>query len=421
MNRLKPRRDRHWDPTAQLEGDREPLHLHVRKVHRHRWRRRAWAFLVPLALLGLGALAVYPILSGRTTEPIEARQLALKAVEAAREANAAHWVPAEMAQLESAYQTAVQEERGQAARIIFFRDFAGVSAAYLAVHKLGRQTTEAAQDRYAQVVIDAQAAIRKAEGTLRSANHAADRMPFPRGGRMMLQTARIHLSEAGIFLDQKDPEQAAERAAVAMGEAQAACRAALPLAARFADGEQVRTWRRMIDETIGWSRRAGAAAVIVYKEKNLLHLYRDGKLVRSYVADMGSNSIAQKFNGGDRATPEGRYKITSKKGHGQSRYYKAMLLNYPNDEDRRRFEAARRAGRVARGTGLGGLIEIHGEGGRGEDWTLGCVALSNRDIDDLYSRVDVGTPVTIVGGDGRGGNFSDLMPMLSDPDSSKVP
>jgi L,D-peptidoglycan transpeptidase YkuD (ErfK/YbiS/YcfS/YnhG family) len=377
--------------------------------------------VVPLLLLGLGALAAYPILSGRTSEPLEAHQLALKAVEAARDANAAHWVPAEMAKLEAAYLTTVQEERGQASRIIFFRDFAGVSQAYLGVHKLGRQTTEAAQDRYAQVVLDAQEAVRKAERTLRSANLAADRMPFPRGGRMMLQTARIHLSEAGLFLDQRDPEQAAERAAVAMGEAQASCRAALPLAARFADGEQIRTWRRMIDDTIAWSRRTGAAAIVVYKEKNQLHLYRGGKLARSYVADMGSNSISQKFNGGDRATPEGRYKITSKKGHGQSRYYKAMLLNYPNDEDRRRFDQARRQGRVSSGTGLGGLIEIHGEGGLGNDWTLGCIALSNRDIDDLYSRVDAGTPVTIVGGDGRGGNFSDLMPMLSDPDSAKVP
>jgi len=49
------------------------------------------------------------------------------------------------------------------------------------------------------------------------------------------------------------------------------------------------------------------------------------------------------------------------------------------------------------------------------------VALSNRDIDDLFSRVEVGTPVTIVGGDGRGGAFSDLMPMLADPDSVPVP
>jgi len=62
----------------------------------------------------------------------------------------------------------------------------------------------------------------------------------------------------------------------------------------------------------------------------------------------------------------------------------------------------KRAGQLPRGAALGGLIEIHGEGGRGKDWTKGCVALSNDDIDDLYRKVGVGTPVTIVGGDGRG-------------------
>ena len=52
--------------------------------------------------------------------------------------------------------------------------------------------------------------------------------------------------------------------------------------------------------------------------------------------------------------------------------------------------------------GIGGLIEIHGEGGRGRDWTRGCVALANPDIDDLFRHVEVGTPVTIVGSDEPG-------------------
>ena len=85
-----------------------------------------------------------------------------------------------------------------------------------------------------------------------------------------------------------------------------------------------------------------------------------------------------------------------------SNYYKALALNYPNDEDRAEFDRLRRAGRIPRGTSLGGLIEIHGEGGRGRDWTKGCVALANQDMDDLFRRIGVGTPVTIVGGDGQG-------------------
>ena len=73
------------------------------------------------------------------------------------------------------------------------------------------------------------------------------------------------------------------------------------------------------------------------------------------------------------------------------------MINYPNDEDRKNFLEARQKGWIPRRSRLGGLIEIHGEGGRKEDWTLGCVALRNPDMDRLFEQVQVGTPVTIVG------------------------
>jgi L,D-peptidoglycan transpeptidase YkuD (ErfK/YbiS/YcfS/YnhG family) len=73
------------------------------------------------------------------------------------------------------------------------------------------------------------------------------------------------------------------------------------------------------------------------------------------------------------------------------------MLDYPNPEDRARYRALVRSGRVSRRHGIGGDIEIHGKGGRGQDWTQGCVALENSDMDDLVPRVRVGTPVTIVG------------------------
>ncbi len=127
------------------------------------------------------------------------------------------------------------------------------------------------------------------------------------------------------------------------------------------------------------------------------------------MAELGYNSIGNKNRAGDSATPEGRGRITVKKDVGQSGYHMALLLDYPNEEDRRRFAAAKRAGRIPKGASLGNLIEVHGEGGRGKDWTKGCVALTNRDIADLFDRVRVGTPVTIVGGDGNGGTFTRLV------------
>ncbi|MFH1679588.1 MAG: L,D-transpeptidase, partial [Candidatus Eisenbacteria bacterium] len=57
----------------------------------------------------------------------------------------------------------------------------------------------------------------------------------------------------------------------------------------------------------------------------------------------------------------------------------------------------------------GGLIEIHGDGGRGNDWTKGCVALSNEHMDRIFDAAAIGTPVTIIGSDGDGGVFKELV------------
>lgn len=178
-------------------------------------------------------------------------------------------------------------------------------------------------------------------------------------------------------------------------------------ASRYVDRRLVAGWRRMAAETITWSKSTGAKAIVVYKDDHRLTLYDDGGPVRSYPADLGYRAVNDKLRSGDAATPEGKYRVTSRKIH--SLYHLALLLDYPNAEDRARFDQLKREGAIPRSAGIGGLIEIHGEGGRGKDWTRGCVALSNPDMEDLFSRVAVGTPVTIVGSDGRGGVFTDLV------------
>ena len=151
-------------------------------------------------------------------------------------------------------------------------------------------------------------------------------------------------------------------------------------------------WRHWIDETVAQSRAAGGSAVIVDKAGHRAYVVRAGKIVQTYRCDLGYNSARQKMYAGDGATPEGKYRVTNV--IGRSHYYKALRLNYPNADDLRRHADARRK-KVVRGS-VGGLIEIHGSGGRNEDWTMGCIALTNNDIDDLLRRVGVGTPVTIV-------------------------
>jgi murein L,D-transpeptidase YafK len=145
--------------------------------------------------------------------------------------------------------------------------------------------------------------------------------------------------------------------------------------------------------------------ILVDKLKHKCYVYRGGVMVRAFDVDLGG-TLWDKMHSGDRATPEGMYRIVKKRPQGDTIYYKALLINYPNDEDRAQFAIAKQKGWISRRAGIGSLIEIHGEGGRKEDWTLGCVALANRDMDVLYQLVSVGTPVTIVGTISRPGRIS---------------
>ena len=89
--------------------------------------------------------------------------------------------------------------------------------------------------------------------------------------------------------------------------------------------------------------------------------------------------------------------MAAKRGRGQTQYYRALLLDYPNQEDRRRFLTDRKKGKIPAFRDIGGQIEIHGVDNELMAQTLGCVMLENPQMAVLFDRVDNGTPVTIVG------------------------
>lgn len=169
------------------------------------------------------------------------------------------------------------------------------------------------------------------------------------------------------------------------------------LHSRFADPGLRRQWQAWANETIAQSRRDGSRVILVDKLNRRLDLFHGGVRVRSYPAELGANGLRRKQHYGDRATPEGIYRVVDLKSGRRTKYYKALLIDYPNQEDRWRFEAARRSGTIPWRVGIGNLIEIHGAGGEGTDWTDGCVALTNQDMDEVFAASRLGTLVTIVG------------------------
>ncbi|TPW04581.1 MAG: ErfK/YbiS/YcfS/YnhG family protein, partial [bacterium] len=154
-------------------------------------------------------------------------------------------------------------------------------------------------------------------------------------------------------------------------------------------------WKKWARDTIEWSRENRSHAIIVRKLEHRCDVYFAGQLKTSFPAELGLRWMGQKLRAGDHVTPEGRYRVINKKNG--SRYYRALEINYPNSEDEIRFRLGKKTGKIPGRASIGGLIEIHGNGGRGKDWTQGCVALTNGNMDKLFAMASVGTPVTIVG------------------------
>ena len=100
---------------------------------------------------------------------------------------------------------------------------------------------------------------------------------------------------------------------------------------------------------------------------------------------------------GDHATPEGIYKVVKMKTGSKTRYYKSLTINYPNEDDEASFNAMKKSGSISKRSKIGGLIQIHGFGGKGVHWTQGCIALENKDMDKIYNLARINTPVIIIG------------------------
>lgn len=136
-------------------------------------------------------------------------------------------------------------------------------------------------------------------------------------------------------------------------------------------------------------------SLVIYKAERKMKTFAKGKLVKTYHIALGSNAIGKKQFQGDGKTPEGLYFIDGK--NPNSDYHKNLGISYPNSQD---TEHARKNGRSP-----GGDIKIHGYPNGythfdiknlAKDWTIGCIAVTNKEIDELYQTVPIGTPVLIL-------------------------
>ncbi len=146
--------------------------------------------------------------------------------------------------------------------------------------------------------------------------------------------------------------------------------------------------------------RKDSMTIFISKSNYMLQLRYRGRIIRAYKAVFGPNPLQNKLMEGDRNTPEGVFRIASK--NGASKYDKFMGLNYPNDSSFARFNKLKASGALPASARIGGDVGIHGIWPGGDDmiqlgigWTDGCIALKNKDVEELFSMVGVGTKVII--------------------------
>jgi len=140
-----------------------------------------------------------------------------------------------------------------------------------------------------------------------------------------------------------------------------------------------------------------ASKIVVVKSKRALVLLDEAQnIISRHRISLGKNSLGTKLKQGDYKTPEGTYRITIKRS--DPKYYKEMLISYPNNEDRERSKAL--------GFNPGGGVTIHAQvpwnwDGHGNDftlsndWTEGCISVTNEGMDMIWDNIGLGTTIEI--------------------------
>jgi lipoprotein-anchoring transpeptidase ErfK/SrfK len=140
--------------------------------------------------------------------------------------------------------------------------------------------------------------------------------------------------------------------------------------------------------------------IVIDKSSYELYVYDRLGWFATYPVVFGNNSLDDKKMEGDRKTPEGSFKIANKRVH--EKWDRYMGLDYPTAESLAKFNMRKRRGEIPASASPGGGVGIHGTWPHDDyvidnfkNWTNGCISLKNEDVEDLYSYVPVGTPVTI--------------------------
>lgn len=351
-------------------------------------------FLVFFILVLLsGSVFIYLVMTA-ANPPIDSINECHEAISRAKKVEAEKYAPVLLTQSQSLYQSAMREWQYQNERWFITRDYSIVLSLTTQAKQKAEEAVSKSMDIKSSMHQDISTSLASIGKKVRNYERNYSQLPLDKSVRKNFNSGKL------IYLECKEAYERGEYTGV--GEKLKRADALISQSVKKSHGyledyfRNFSSWKKWAGETIEWSSSNGAAAIIVDKFARKCFVYNGGQLKKEFNIELGPNWMGTKLYKGDKATPEGRYYITRKKSHRQTKYYKALLINYPNEEDERRYAENVRKGLIPK-RGTGNLIEIHGDGGKGINWTEGCVAMTNEDIDILFNLSSVGTPVTIVG------------------------
>jgi murein L,D-transpeptidase YafK len=162
----------------------------------------------------------------------------------------------------------------------------------------------------------------------------------------------------------------------------------------------IHTFSRTMKRSRSGEAPVGHVSIVIDKSDYILSVYDEKGWYATYPVVFGNNDLEDKKMEGDKNTPEGSFRIVNKKIH--QKWYRFLALDYPTRDSWDKFNKRKQAGEIPSSASIGGGVGIHGTWphedfviDKYKNWTNGCIAMKNEDVDDVYSYTPVGTQVTI--------------------------
>ena len=356
---------------------------------------KKFILIIPILLIGLVLIFNYQKKSQENDDLFEQITVVRKQIVDTRNNNALNFAPIDYQKAIAAYDSAMLYWNIENEKFFLVRDYrlCHIWADKAAI--LAGEAKQKSNNNFGNSKVEIQQIIANIEKELKLYQQFYNKIPQPESIRKSFTNASIQYREALLLFENNDHQKSIVKLKEALKN--------LVKCNEYCDNKvnnyfaDYHIWKQLVANGIANSKKQKNACVIVDKFSRKCYLYKNGMVAASYDVDLGENWMCNKKYQGDLATPEGQYKVIEKKQNGKTKYYKALLINYPNNDDKARFEKNLLRGEIPNRKKIGGLIELHGHGGKGADWTQGCIALSDSDMDNLFARVEFGTTVIIVG------------------------